>query len=50
MTNDRLVLIGKSADTDLVGEMLSFAPDRSMEAEVEARTGVAHGRPSRQTA
>src|SRR3954467_15600752 len=41
MTDDRMVLIGlieKSADTDLVREMLSFAAERLMEAEVEART------------
>src|ERR1700753_1259230 len=46
MTDDRVVLIElmeKSADTDLVREMLSFAADRLMEAEVEARTGAAHG-------
>jgi putative transposase len=46
MTDDRMVLIElieKSADTDLVREMLSFAAERLMEAEVEARTGVAHG-------
>src|ERR1700760_3813691 len=46
MSDDRMVLIElieKSADTDLVREMLSFAADRLMEAEVEARTGAAHG-------
>ncbi len=46
MTDDRMVLIElieKSADTDLVREMLSFAAERLMEAEVEARTGAAHG-------
>src|SRR3954462_616112 len=46
MTDDRMVLIDlieKSADTDLVREMLSFAAERLMEAEVEARTGAAHG-------
>src|SRR6201988_489815 len=45
MTDDRMVLIElieKSADTDLVREMLSFAADRLMEAEVEARPGAAH--------
>jgi transposase-like protein len=36
-------LIEKSADTDLVREMLSFAADRLMAAEVEVRTGAAHG-------
>ena len=46
MTDDRMVLIElieKSADTDLVREMLSFAAERLMDAEVEARTGAAHG-------
>jgi putative transposase len=35
-------LIEKSADTDLVREMLSFAAERLLEAEVEVRTGAAH--------
>lgn len=46
MTDDRvalLELIEKSADADLVREMLSFAAGRLMEAEVRARTGAAHG-------
>ena len=46
MTDDRMVLIElieKSADSDLVREMLSFAAERLMDAEVEARTGAAHG-------
>jgi transposase-like protein len=46
MTDDRMVLIElieKSADIDLVREMLSFAAERLMDAEVEARTGAAHG-------
>jgi hypothetical protein len=48
MTDDRMVLIDlieKSADTDLVREMLSFAAERLMEAEVEARTGARCPRP-----
>ncbi len=36
-------LIEKGADSDLVREMLAFAAERLMEAEVEARTGAAHG-------
>jgi transposase-like protein len=36
-------LIEKGADSDLVREMLAFAAERMMEAEVEARTGAAHG-------
>jgi transposase-like protein len=46
MTDDRMVLIElieKSADIDLVREMLSFAAERLMDAEVETRTGAAHG-------
>ena len=46
MTDERMALIElieKSADTDLVREMLSFAATRLMEAEVQARTGAAHG-------
>jgi len=46
MTDDRMALIElieKGADTDLVREMLAFAAERVMEAEVEARTGAAHG-------
>ncbi len=36
-------LIEKGADSDLVREMLAFAAERMMEAEVEVRTGAAHG-------
>ena len=36
-------LIEKGPDSDLVREMLAFAAERMMEAEVEARTGAAHG-------
>jgi transposase-like protein len=46
MTDDRMALIElveKSADIDLVRAMLAFAAERLMEAEVEARTGAAHG-------
>jgi transposase-like protein len=46
MTDERMALaelIEKSADADLVREMLSFAAGRLMEAEVRARTGAEHG-------
>src|SRR6478752_6948092 len=46
MTDERtalIELIENDADTDLVREMLSFAAERLMEAEVEARTGAGHG-------
>ena len=46
MADDRMALldlIEKSADGDLVREMLAFATERLMEAEVEARTGATHG-------
>ena len=44
MTDDRMTLIDfveKKADVDLVREMLAFAADRMMEAEVDAVTGAA---------
>jgi putative transposase len=46
MTEERMALlelIEKNADAELVREMLSFAAGRLMEAEVQARTGAAHG-------
>jgi hypothetical protein len=36
-------LVEKQADGDLVREMLAFAAERIMEAEVETRTGAAKG-------
>ena len=46
MTDDRMALIElveKSADEDLVRDMLAFAAERLMELEVEAATGAAKG-------
>lgn len=46
MTDDRVALIElvqMQADGDLVREMLAFAAERIMEAEVEARSGAAKG-------
>jgi len=46
MTEERMALIElveKQADGDLVREMLAFAAERIMEAEVETRTGAAKG-------
>lgn len=46
MTDDRMALIElveKQAEGELVREMLAFAAERIMEAEVEARTGAAKG-------
>ena len=46
MTDERMALlelVEQQADGDLVREMLAFAADRIMEAEVEARTGAARG-------
>ena len=46
MTDDRMALlelIEKSADADLVREMLAFAAERLMELEVEAKTGAPAG-------
>ena len=46
MTEERMApieLVEKQADGDLVREMLAFAAERIMEAEVEARTGATRG-------
>jgi transposase-like protein len=46
MTDDRMALIElveKSADEDLVRDMLAFAAERLMELEVEAATGAPKG-------
>src|SRR3954469_15477596 len=46
MTDEKMALlelIEKSADTDLVREMLHFAAERVMALEVQACTGAAHG-------
>ena len=46
MTDERMALlelVEQSADADLVREMLAFAAERIMEAEVELVTGAATG-------
>jgi transposase-like protein len=46
MTDDRIALrelLEKSADADLLREMISFAAERLMELEVQGLTGAAHG-------
>ena len=36
-------LLGKSADSDFLREMIGFAAQRLMELEVESKTGAGHG-------
>jgi putative transposase len=46
MTDDRIALcelLEKSADADLLPEMIGFAAERLMELEVQGLTGAAHG-------
>jgi len=46
MTDERMTLIElveKTADADLVREILAFAVERMMDAEVEALTGAVKG-------
>ena len=46
MTDERMALlelVEESADVDLVREMLAFAAERIMDAEVELLTGAAKG-------
>ena len=46
MTDDSIALrelLGKSADADLLREMIAFAAERLMELEVQGLTGGAYG-------
>jgi len=46
MTDDNIALrelLEKSADADLLREMIGFAAERLMELEVQALTGAAYG-------
>ena len=46
MTDDMMnlrTLLEKSADADLLREMIGFAAERLMELDVEGLTGAAHG-------
>jgi len=49
MSDDSIALrelLEKSADTDLLREMIGFAAERLMELEVQGHTGAAHGKRS----
>lgn len=49
MTNEMMnlrTLVERSADADIVREIIGFAAERLMQIEVEALTGAAHGEKS----